>query len=218
MTEATQSAGDMAYHRIRQMVTDGSYNSGERLKEEELAERVGASRTPIRHALTRLQNEGLITIIKNRGAFVAEFGSDDAREIFDLRSRLEPYSARLAALRRDHVDLERLEELAANMEALDITDTESVERMTVLNNQFHDVITIASGSTRTHDMMRGLVSATLVMRTFAGYDVVAWQRSLAQHREILDALRSGDGEWAEAVMRTHIAAGAHQYLHTRGGR
>lgn len=215
MTVIAESTADIAYMRIRQLITDHSYDSGARLKEEELAELVGASRTPVRAALARLQSEGLITMLKNRGAFVTEFSTDDAREIFELRKRLEPYTARLAATRCDETALDRLEELASSMESLVLADPDSIEQMAVLNNQFHDCIALASRSSRAHDMVKGLVSATLVLRTFAGYNELSWQRSLNHHRELIDALRSRDPEWAEAIMTTHIASGENRHLGTR---
>lgn len=213
---STESAVDVAYERIRRLITDRAYDPGARLKEEELAELVGASRTPIRHALARLKNEGLVTVTPHRGAVVAEYSLEDAREIFDLRERLEPYAARLAAERSDADAVAHLEELATSMEALDLEDPASLERMALLNNEFHSFVLTSSRSERTQDMVRGLVNSTLVLRTFAGYDTEGWQRSLSHHREIIAAIRSHDPYWAEAAMRTHIASGAHQFLGSAG--
>src|SRR5579884_66380 len=210
------SAADIAYLRIRDLIMERHFASGERLKEEELAELVGASRTPVREALARLQNAGLITIHKNRGAVVSEHGEESAREIFELRTMVEPYVARHAAIRRDDDVVLALSRLAEEMEMLERGDSDSVARMAQLNSQFHELVARAAGLPRTFEIVNGLVSTMLVLRTFASYDHGAWDRSLRHHREILDAIRLQDPDWAETAMRTHIRAGASEYF--RGKR
>ena len=214
---SNESAVESAYIRIRQLITDQTYDAGARLKEEELALVVGSSRTPVRQALAQLKSEGLITMTPNRGAIVTEYSMQAAREIFELRELLEPYAAGLAAERcEDEEAVAWLEELARRMEALRGDDPVDVERMAVLNNEFHSFIVDLSASSRTKEIVRGLVSATLVLRTFAGYDQESWDRSLGHHREIIAAISTHDRHWAEAAMRTHISSGAHQFLGSAG--
>ena len=99
--------------RLRALILTGEYGPDERLIEEQLAERLGVSRTPVRQALTMLEAEGLVEIAPNRGATVCSFSIEDVWDIYDLRAVLEGHAARRAAGRIEKRDLKRLQELAA---------------------------------------------------------------------------------------------------------
>ena len=109
-------AVDAAYRGIREAIISGDLRSGERVSEAALAERLGVSRTPVREALNRLRNEGLIVLERYRKGYVASFTADDLREIFRLRATLEGEAARGAALRIGEEDLARMEALQDEME------------------------------------------------------------------------------------------------------
>jgi DNA-binding transcriptional MocR family regulator len=85
-SRAAHTAVERAYEAIRGGIFSGDHPAGSRLREEELAERIGVSRTPVREALRRLDAEGLVEFMPNRGAHVASWSEDDLREIFGLRA------------------------------------------------------------------------------------------------------------------------------------
>ena len=114
--QGAQSVGIV--ERLRALILTGEYGPNERLIEEQLAERLGVSRTPVRQALTMLEAEGLVEIAPNRGATVCSFSIEDVWEIYDLRAVLEGHAARRAAGRIVRRDLQRLRELAVGMEGL----------------------------------------------------------------------------------------------------
>ena len=91
-------ASSLAYNTIRELIISGSVQPGERLLEEELANRAGVSRTSIRDALRRLSAEGLVHTEANRGTFVAQLNSTEVDEIFQLRAVLEGHATALAAI------------------------------------------------------------------------------------------------------------------------
>ncbi|MBA2343798.1 MAG: GntR family transcriptional regulator, partial [Rubrobacter sp.] len=91
------SGASRVFERLRRLILDGEYGPDERLIEEQLAERLGMSRTPIRQALTMLESEGLVELIPNRGAVVCSFSVDEVWDIYDLRAVLEGHAARRAA-------------------------------------------------------------------------------------------------------------------------
>ena len=103
---------------MRALILTGEYGPDERLIEEQLAERLGVSRTPVRQALTMLEAEGLVEIAPNRGATVCSFSIEDVWDIYDLRAVLEGHAARRAAGRIERRELERLRELVGGMEGL----------------------------------------------------------------------------------------------------
>ncbi len=96
--------------------------------EEQLAERLGISRTPVRQALTMLEAEGLVEITPNKGAVVCSFGIEEVRDVYDLRAVLEGHAARRAASRIGEPELERLGQLCEEMEGLGSRFSDQRER------------------------------------------------------------------------------------------
>ena len=198
-------AAQLAYTEIRSKIVDGVFPSGSHLEEESIAEAVGVSRTPVREALRRLASEGFVEFVPHQGAFVPAWTAADYHEIFDLRAILESFGARLAARHISEETLGVLDELTAEMESLAARMTKGrMDRLASLNNRFHATVVQASGSRRLPQMAQSAIALPLVLRTFQRYSPERLQRSMQHHREIVEALRAHDENWAEAVMRTHI--------------
>ena len=203
-------AADRAYATLRAGIMDGRYTPGARLGEIEVAAELGLSRTPVREALRRLGSEGLVEHLPNRGARVRTWSAEDLDEGYEVRALLEGLGARRAAARVTPEQLDRLAALAAEMVAVDPSlghrppgDFADLAR---LNAEFHALIVTASGSGRLGETLAGVVQMPLVLRTYQRYTPEALARSHAHHHEIVDALRAGDGTWAESVMRSHVLA------------
>jgi DNA-binding GntR family transcriptional regulator len=200
-------AVDVAYEAIRARISTGDFPTGHHLREEELAEIIGVSRTPIREALRRLGAEGLVEYHKNRGAQVAAWSDQDLEEIFGLRALLESYAARLAAQRLQPAELARLTELADEMDAVTATGEDGyVDVISKLNNEFHQLVLAGAGNRRLSNLLAGLVQVPLVHRTLSRYSEEQLLRSMAHHRELVAAFGARDPAWAESVMRSHILA------------
>ena len=107
-----------AYAALHQAIVTGEMSPGERLVEEELADRLGESRGAIRAALLRLEHDGLVVRERNRGARVRRVTTDEAVEILEARAALESLAAGYAALRRTDAEVQELREIAADMERL----------------------------------------------------------------------------------------------------
>ncbi|MFG1623097.1 GntR family transcriptional regulator [Kribbella sp. NPDC049227] len=199
-------AADEAYRLIREQILTGRRDGGEWLREGELADAFGVSRTPIREALRRLTAEGLVRYERNRGVQVQVWSVRDLDEIFSLRSVLEPWGCRLAAT-SGRADLTMLAELADAMDRIapDGLPTD-VDRLTELNNRFHRAILEAADNTRLTAVISSIVQVPLVWRTFTRYSPEALRRSLAHHHELVAALTAADPDWAESVMRGHVRA------------
>jgi DNA-binding GntR family transcriptional regulator len=191
-------AADRAYSTLRGGILDGRYGSGERLGEIEIADELGLSRTPVREALRRLGSEGLVEVLPHRGSRVRTWTAQDLDETYELRARL------------DAGTLAELDDLAARMVTVDPSlghrPAGDFAELAGLNGRFHALITAAAGSAQLAATLAGLVQLPLVMRTYRRYTAAALARSHAHHRELVDALRAGDGGWAESVMRSHVLA------------
>ena len=200
-------AADQAYEFIRDAIAAGTYTPGSRLREEELADDIGVSRTPIREALRRLDSEGVVEFVPNRGAHVAAWSDQDLAEIFDLRAVLEGFAARLAARNISDEQLQLLRDLSVEMDELAAgRSKDRLERISALNNEFHRIVVEASGNRQLVQLVAGLVQVPLVHRTFRRYDEQSLQRSMGHHRELITALERGDVNWAGTVMRSHVYA------------
>lgn len=200
-----RASSQPVYDRLRAEILRGVHQPGMHLVEAQIAHSHGVSRTPVRAALARLEGDGLVETIPNRGAFVSQWTDIDFEEIYGLRVRLEPYAARLAAGKIDPPKLKHLDELAAAMtRQLDTGADGWIERCTELNAEFHSEILQASNSPRLISIVTTLTELPLVRRAISLYPRDMLRRNLEQHRQILQALRQGDGEWAESLMSAHI--------------
>lgn len=210
-------ASDHAYRLIRAQILSGARAGGDWLREGDLAESIGVSRTPVREALRRLTAEGLVRYERNRGVQVAAWTGADLEEIFSLRSVLEPWACRLAATSTS-VDLEELDRLAHDMDAAANGSVADVDRITELNNRFHRLILEGSGNRRLGSVVSSVIEVPLVWQTFSHYTDADLRRSLAHHHELVAALTAGDPDWAESVMRSHVRAAWHSLREEDGIR
>jgi len=197
------SVVDQVYEAIRERITSGSLPRGARVHQEDLAEELGVSRTPVREALRRLAAEGLVEMRTNRGARVADIDQGGMRGAYDARLVVEPGAARLAATRRLAEPLARMRAaVAAQRRSL-----RSVERSFEANREFHLALVAASGN----DYLLQLVERLWVARigaTIYERQVETQERmvlDVREHEQILEAIEAGDGRRAESLTRRHLA-------------
>lgn len=204
---------DFAYERIRDRIISGEYPAGAHLKEEQIAHDTGASRTPVREALRRLNAEQLVTFVPNRGAYVASWSDDDVNEIFVLRAILEGYAAYRAAPRISTEQLASLEECADTIDANLVGETPARRSEIVdANHRFHSVILAAANSERLTKLLSWLVETPLILHVFDRYGPDDIAHSNQHHREMIDALRAKNPIWAQKVMETHLHTAHNVYL------
>lgn len=210
-------AAERAYTWVRDGILKGRQGAGSRLTEQELAEAVGVSRTPIREALRRLHAEGLVHFEPNHGAIVASFELHDAEEIFELRALLEPAGARRAAGSATAQEIAELR-LLAEQQMRESTSRQGayLTRIGELNDRFHRLIQQASNSRRLTKALSGILEAPLILRTFSAYTAGELRRSADQHLELVQALEARDPDWAHSIMQAHIMTGRATYLRSRG--
>ena len=188
---------------IRDAIVSGRLGPGEHLKENDIADQMSVSRSPVREAFCQLEQEGLIVSIPNQGSFVKNFDENDIREIFTLRTALE--SLACETVLKDGmlrpVDFERLEDyIEQQRRAIDAQD---FDRLTKLDMEFHEFICQKTGFGRLLKMWRILRAQMLVLfnQRFRAMPDYVPQTVDADHSAILEALRQGDAELAGRLHR-----------------
>jgi len=206
-------AADLAYEQIRNKIITGAYTAGAHLKEEEVAEEAGVSRTPVREALRRLDAEHLVKFVPYRGAYVASWSTADIEEIFILRAMFEGHAAYRAASRITPAAIAELEACADQIDAQLPGQTET-QRLNILaaNQRYHAIVLEAAHSERLNKALSWLVEIPIILRTFERYTERDLLRSNHHHREMIDAFRTRDERWAQNVMDTHLRAAFRRYV------
>jgi DNA-binding GntR family transcriptional regulator len=198
-TRLTRS--DEVYQRIRTDILTLILQPGAQLDEDQLATSYGVSRTPVREALRRLNADGLVTLRPHRGAYVTEISLREIWEIEQICELVEPFAARHAA---GQMPAETIADLRREMNELDIEvpQREDFIRYMQLDIRFHRAILDAAGNSIMRDMVTHLYQRMNGARLIAS--VHHFDRSINEHRRILDAIESGDGDAACEAVRHHI--------------
>lgn len=187
---------------LEQLVFQGEYEDGERLDEIKLAEYFNVSRTPIREALQRLVMSGMAVQIPRRGVFIRQPGPVELLEMFETMAELEAACGRFAAARMTDEALERLS--AANLRCRDAVAKEDAAEYYHENEVFHQEI--YKGATNAYlqgealRLQNRLKPYRRVQLRFRG----RMAQSLAEHDNIVDALKAGDSERAANLLRAHV--------------
>lgn len=199
-------AAEQAYSAIRDGIMNGALKPGDSLVEQELAEKIGVSRTPVRQALARLGLEGLVILERYHRNYVAHFEVEDIEEVFEIRAMLEGYSAGRAAARIDAETLLQLEELARLIEGIvEHSGPTTNAEFNALNRKFHQIVRETSGCRRIEKILRSSLDLPFNLLASDGSKMEEKLREACwYHREIIAALKSHRTEWASSVMRAHI--------------
>ena len=201
MLETKPVTADQIAEQLTEAVHEHRLQPGAKLREDEVCEIFGVSRTIVRQALRSMEFEGLLTIEKNRGAFVSKPTLKEAHEVFQARALLEPSTARAAAERINDTDIDILgRHIEAEHAALARDEAGLALK---LSGDFHLEIARIADQHTIEQFLRQLISrSSLVIALY-------WRRRNAlcesnAHHALLDALRNRDGENAEDLMKGHL--------------
>ena len=212
---ARASLAQQVADRLRQEIHDTSLRPGDRLDEQELATRLGVSRTPVREALRHLAAQGLVEMRSRRGCSVARLTIEDQRDIFPIMARLEGWVAHLVAAHAGAGDLEALEALHERLERLAAAGDTS--RYWDTNYDFHMALQAIAGNRWLQELLGGLRGKLNLARHRSLKLPGRIHASLAEHRALMRALRRRRPEEAEAVMREHLLSQLAAVLSLEGG-
>lgn len=195
---------DDATQTLRGAILRGRLSDGTRLRQTDLADQLGISRTPIREALVRLENEGLVELLPGGGVRVRRLNLDEAVELYDLREVLDGLAARLAAGRATDAARGALERALGRMR--ECLERQEANQWFSAHVAFHDGIFRAAGNAR---LLAQAAVVRLSIRHFHPLLLRTERRledAYREHREIFQAIVARDAERAERLARAHIAS------------
>lgn len=199
------SLGDIVAQRLRDAILEDELSPGQHLREEEISDLLQVSRGPVRDAFIALEQEGLVQVLRHRGARVVDLSAVDLGEVYSLRSAIEDLAVRLAIRRREEADIEALESSLADLRSglrRRLSDQEAAR----LDVEFHDAIFRAAHHERLYaswSAIRGQVYLFLRRRNIANAD---WRVATVKgHADILELIRADKEDDAAAAVREHIS-------------
>lgn len=200
----TASLEEKAYLTLEEEILTGRLSKGESLTESALSQRLGVSRTPIRSAIHRLAEDGLVSIAPNKGAVVVGVGASDLIDIYKIRIRLEGLASASAA---KNISPEALLRLRRGVELSEFyIGKQDAESLKELDTEFHLEIYKASGNLQLEKILselhRKIKSYRKLSLTVSG----RLEASVKEHREILNAIETGDSELADRLTSSHVEA------------
>jgi DNA-binding GntR family transcriptional regulator len=196
----TRSRADFVYGRLRDAISDGRIAGGERVREEEVARNLGVSRTPVREALQRLQQRGLLMLAAGRGLVVAQLSQQQVVELYAMREILEGSAARFAAQHATAAEIAILYEL---QEELKSAEGDAMRHVS-LNRRFHQAIYEAAHNRYLLQTLDSLNDSFALLRSTTFRLPHRQRNSDEERRRIIAAIEQRDPDSAERAAREHI--------------
>ena len=205
-----KSLGEHVFESLKQAIIRGKIAADEWLVESHIAETLGISRTPVREAIHKLEREGLIERQPRGGFRVLGLNRDDIEETFGLRSLLEGYAARLAAVKHKAEELKSLDKKIDEFQkALDL---KKMDLLPAINTEFHDLLYRLSKSPKLIGMINGLRDQIYRYREMILKEKQFAATSNLDHKKMLKYIRKRDAEGAERLVQEHILRGQKMVL------
>lgn len=205
--------GQGAYRRLLDEIRSGALAPGTRLRETDLATRLGISRTPVREAIRQLETDGLVIHLPRQGATIRSLDHAEVVELYEMRAVLEGTAARLAARAASDIELAELAALNAELAAVP-----AGPQARELNRQFHRTLLDAARNRFLLKSMSALQKTLLILGPSTLVDPSRAVAAAAEHADVLAALLARDGIRAEAAIRAHIHAALSARIRGMRGR
>jgi DNA-binding GntR family transcriptional regulator len=199
---------------MRLAILEGRYVPGERIYEAEVAQALGVSRNPVREAVRRLQQDGLLDVRAHYGIYVTRIPVEEIDDIYRIRASLEATAAGFAAVRMSDQDIAQLEAIVAEQQKA-VSAAEALPRApvsVVQADHFHHAIHVGADSPRLLAMLEQLYAQVTHFRNLTLRLPGRAAVSAAGHARILGAIQARDADAAERLMRTHIDDARHALL------
>ena len=193
---------DWVYEEVRRAIIDLRLQPGEPLREAVMADQLGVSKTPVREALARLEQEGLVETTSFKGAVVSGYSPEDLLEIYELRELLEGAAARAASAAISDEMLERLEALVAS--SRELRDRGDLDELADLLSEFDAIVYEQVSNQRIRALIENMKAHLARIGRLTTGIPGRIEASVEEHARIVDAIRDRDADEAERLMRVHI--------------
>ncbi len=198
------SLNKAVYDALRAQITSNRLRPGVKLTHEELANTLNVSRTPVREALERLLQEGLVTKLPLRGFFVAEIGEEEVRELFEMREALELYALRRTmAMGLKPADLARLDQFTVKYKKTLQLEDAMPERMAA-DREWHLTLAACANNQVLLRTLQSIFERLALKFRTDGFPVSRSEEALREHEEMMDALQRPNAAIAERLLADHI--------------
>lgn len=197
---AAPSLSERAYRAIRRKIIQLELAPGDVVREDALQVELGIGRTPIREALQRLVRDQFVTVIPRRGVLVAGIDVSELSMLYETRAILEPYAARLACARGTVGQWDAMAELLAAAQEPGRSPVEQID----LDRQCHEIVWAAAGNRFLVDTLDMLYAQSDRLWHMYLANDLDMDHAIAEHLDLLDALRAGDGERAATIVEAHV--------------
>lgn len=199
----TRSRADVVFESLRDAIWTGRIVAGERVREEEIARHLGVSRTPVREALQRLQQRGLL-IVGSRGLIVSQLRSSQVLELYAMREILEGSAARLAAQHATDIEIAVLHRLQWELEQVG----DDANAVVMLNRRFHQAIYDAAHNQYLMQTL-DVLNDSLALLNNTTFRMPKRRETDNEHKSIVAAIEKRDPDQAESLARSHIRNAQH---------
>ncbi len=196
-----KTLSEQTYLELSKMILNNKFSPGEKITEEYVATLLGVSRTTVKKAFTTLVMEGILEDIPRKGVFIKTYSNEEVLEIYDLREVVAGLSARYASMNVNMKDINYLESLYQKMETALSKNPFDFAEYSQCDIELHEAIIKFSGSKIVSEI---ITSFNLRIKPFNVAGVRDPNETIIEHRNIIDALKSGNPETAEFTMREHI--------------
>lgn len=193
---------ELVYLELKHKILTGEIVSQTRLMEIDLSDKMNVSRTPIREAIRRLADDGLVTLEPRRGAYVANISIKDMLDVFEVREDIEGFVAKLAAERITDDEKEELTGIALEYEKA--TKREDKEAVIELDEKFHNYIVGCSGNDTLKEIVEYVQELSLRFRYLYYENTDLYEATAEQHKKILKAIKEGDSTSAHVEACNHV--------------
>lgn len=194
---------DVVFNTLRDAILTGKLVPGERLMENQLAEKLGVSRTPVREALRMLELENLVELVPRKGAQVLDMSEKDIINILEVRSALEGLATSVACKKMSKEDLQQLKNMEVDFEKAVVEN--DVERFVDIDEDFHDLIFAATENDKLVNIFRNLrIQLYRYRMAQAKNNETSMSTIVAHHRSIIRAIENHDGEEGASIAQGHI--------------
>ncbi len=206
----TESLSEGVARSIREAIILGRFKPGAKIVENQLAKRIGISRSPVREAFRILEQEGLVTLTPRKGAKVTQISLKEAKETYAIRANLESLAAKLAVSNLKDGKIKRMENLLEKMSFK--TKKNDINGILKLNEKFHDILLKSNDNIKLDHLIHSLRVQIQRFRVASLSLPGRLKEVLSEHRKIVEACKQRDASLIEEYVKEHITQAGNKLL------